>query len=307
MRMPLISVILPVYNAGRHLEPTLNSLLAQTFGDFEVVCLDDGSTDRSPEVLARMAAMDARFKVFRQANAGIIAARNAAIARARAPFLALQDQDDLSEPRRFELQLAALVRHPQWVLVGTQATLIDSRGRELRHSRLPTRHEDLTRRMAIANPFFHCSVMLRRSALDRLGRAYVYPEVDDYELLFALSRLGRTANLADRLYRYRVHTGQYSSRHHVRMLEHRAKLQREIICPALGVPYQPERLTFALLDEAVHGAHQHGDRSEAWRAAGVQLRRYWWHWRPYSWIARLVLGESSYRGLQRVFEGVLPA
>ena len=304
---PMISVILPVFNGGAYLEPMLESLLAQTYGDFEIVCVDDGSTDGSSAVLARFAGRDARVRVWRQENAGIIAARNAAISRARGAFLALQDQDDLSEPRRFEAQIAAFACDLELVLCGTQATQIDGKGRQLHATHLPTQHEDLIRRFPVENPFCHCSVMMRRSVLDKLGRAYIYPEVDDYELLFQVARLGRATNLSERLYRYRVHRNQYSSRYHGRMLLARAALQRDVICPELGVPYRPVCLSFAMLDEVVFRAHQAGDRRKAMEAARAQLKQFWWHWRPYSWLVRICIGERFYRGSQRVVERILPA
>ena len=304
---PTISVILPVFNGGPYLEPMLESLLAQTYGDFEIVCVDDGSTDGSSAILARFAERDPRVRVWRQVNSGIIAARNAAISRARGAFLALQDQDDLSEPRRFEAQIAAFACDPELVLCGTQAMQIDGKDRKLHSTHLPAQHEDVIRRFPVENPFCHCSVMMRKSVLDKLGRAYIYPEVDDYELLFQVARLGHASNLHQRLYRYRVHRNQYSRRHHGRMLLARAALQRDVICPALGVPYRTVRLNFAMLDEAIFRAHQAGDRRLALEATRAQLQKFWWHWRPYSWLVRICIGEDVYRGSQRLFERLLPA
>src|SRR5262245_15036509 len=96
--LPAISVLMPVYNAGRFLAPALDSVLAQTFADFELIAIDDGSGDASGAVLAEYAVRDQRIRIFAQENRGIVATLNRALELARAPIVARMDADDLSRP-----------------------------------------------------------------------------------------------------------------------------------------------------------------------------------------------------------------
>src|SRR5262245_14197402 len=110
---PAISVLMPIYNAGRFLPAAVESVLAQTFADFELIAIDDGSRDGSSEVLAQLAARDPRIRVFAQENRGIVATLNRALELARAPLVARMDADDLSRPDRFAKQIAFLRQHPE--------------------------------------------------------------------------------------------------------------------------------------------------------------------------------------------------
>src|SRR5258706_14041022 len=116
---PAVSVVMPVYNGERYLASAIDSILAQTFTDFELIAVDDGSTDSSLPMLKRYAERDPRVRVISRPNTGIVGALSDAIAAARAPLIARMDADDLSLPLRFERQVAYLSGHPQCVLVGT--------------------------------------------------------------------------------------------------------------------------------------------------------------------------------------------
>src|SRR5262245_47416384 len=122
---PAVSVLMPVYNAGRFLAPALDSILAQTFADFELIAIDDGSSDGSGKVLAEFAARDRRVCVLTQENCGIVATLNRALELARAPLVARMDADDLSRPDRFAQQVAYLREHPDVAVVSGAMDQID--------------------------------------------------------------------------------------------------------------------------------------------------------------------------------------
>ena len=105
--LPLISVIVPVHNGERFLSETLVSALSQTFPDFELIIVDDGSSDRSPRLIEDFLARDARVRAARQLNSGVAAARNRGIAEARGEFIATLDADDLWRPQKLEKQVLA--------------------------------------------------------------------------------------------------------------------------------------------------------------------------------------------------------
>ncbi|MFM7428012.1 MAG: glycosyltransferase family 2 protein [Elainella sp.] len=103
---PLISVLMPVYNSARYLKPAIDSILAQSFGDFEFLILDDGSTDRSSQILQSYAAQDARIHVTRRENQGVAKSLNQLIAQAQGELIARMDADDIALPDRFARQVA---------------------------------------------------------------------------------------------------------------------------------------------------------------------------------------------------------
>jgi glycosyltransferase involved in cell wall biosynthesis len=118
---PLVSVITPAYNAARYIEHTLESAIRQTFTDFELLIVDDGSTDQTRAIAERYAARDPRVQVIHQVNRGIAAARNTALSQARGNYCALLDSDDLWFPTYLEEQLAMLLQHPEVAILSANA------------------------------------------------------------------------------------------------------------------------------------------------------------------------------------------
>jgi glycosyltransferase involved in cell wall biosynthesis len=115
-----------VYNNAAHLPAAIESILAQSFGDFEFLIVNDGSSDESGDIIDRYAAGDRRIRAFHQPNLGLIASLNRMLAEARAPLIARMDDDDIALPARFERQLAFLAAHPDHGVVGTWSRCIDS-------------------------------------------------------------------------------------------------------------------------------------------------------------------------------------
>src|SRR5215204_6221112 len=138
---PTVSVIMPAYNAKRYVAQTIRSVLAQTFGDFEFIIVDDGSTDGTLPILQRVANEDARLVVISRPNTGIVAALNDGIAKARGEFLARMDADDVCLPERFAKQVLYLREHPECVGVGTFVETIDPYGSVLDRLVHETEHD----------------------------------------------------------------------------------------------------------------------------------------------------------------------
>jgi glycosyltransferase involved in cell wall biosynthesis len=208
--MPRISVLMPVRDAGRHLAPALASLGRQSFRDFEVIAVEDGSSDGSGERLERWARREPRLRVLRLPPTGLPGALNAGLAVARAPWIARHDADDLSHPRRLERQLEWLAAHPEVDVVGCRLAL---RPRDFAgvgmlrwvawHNALLT-HDEMAREVLVDSPLAHATAMLRRSALERVGgwRELGWPE--DLDLWIRLLRSGaRLAKHPATLYAWR--------------------------------------------------------------------------------------------------------
>lgn len=204
MTTPLVSVVLPVYNGAADVGRAVDSVLAQTFGDFELILINDGSRDDSAAVLERL--QDPRIRLYHQENAGLAATLNRGIALARGALIARQDQDDLCHPERFARQVAYLQAHPGCGLLGTRAEIWTGDAPTGRVHDHPCDDAALKFELLFNNPFVHSSVMMRKASVEAVGgyttdRQRQPPE--DYELWSRLARHGAVANLPERLLIYR--------------------------------------------------------------------------------------------------------
>ena len=207
---PEVSVIVPVYNAERYLKDTIISVLGQTFRNFELVVIDDGSVDGSADVLAVIT--DGRMRILRhEKNLGLSAARNAGIQEAKGKYIAWLDADDISHPRRLEKQVRLLDSRPEIGICGTWVrTIGDAPGDEWHY---PTDSNFLRCRMIFDDPLATSSVMLRKEVLSAGAMRFAlnYPPAEDYELWERLSHNWDITNVPEVLTYYRVHKKQTSA------------------------------------------------------------------------------------------------
>lgn len=195
-KLPRLSVLLPVFNAADTLNEALESLRRQTFRDFEIVALDDGSTDSTPRLLAAWAAREPRLRVVRRPHRGIVAALQAGLALCRAPLVARMDADDIALPQRLAAQVAFLEAHPQVAVVGTQVEPFPPQRvgpglrRYLAWQNALLDDAAIRREIFIESPFTHPSVVFRREAVLAVGgyRDPGWPE--DYDLWLRLYLAG---------------------------------------------------------------------------------------------------------------------
>jgi GT2 family glycosyltransferase len=186
--VPAVSVILPVHNGMPYVEESAQSILAQTFGDFELVIGDDGSNDGTNDVVRRIAARDGRVRVVRRERpSGLAASANWVVSETRAELVAVAHADDRAYPERLARQVAILKAEPDIELVGTLWDGMDEEGRKVR----PGDHWRLLRRSPFA-PFSHSSIMFRRSAFDRAGGYRPQAEYwEDLDLYYRVAESGR--------------------------------------------------------------------------------------------------------------------
>jgi len=238
MTAPLISVVMAVYNERPYLEVAIQSVLDQTFKDFEFIIVNDGSTDDSEEVLDRFEQSDDRIRLVHQENRGLIASLNRGLDMARGKYVARMDGDDISRPERFERQVSFLERNPEIGVLGTQADKIDADGnvRENWNRSLPTDPDVAAWRLLFNICFCHPTVMMRHALLERLGG---YAEwaigAEDYELFTRALLETRLANLPETLFEHRRHEDAVSVRKREkythRCTEAAASLHRVILGP----------------------------------------------------------------------------
>lgn len=204
---PLVSVVMPVYNCATYLPEALVSLLIQTFTDFEIIAVNDGSTDDSPEILKRFAKFDSRIKIIDQKNGGIVKALNHGIEKARGQYIARMDGDDISFPNRFKEQVAILEKSPDIVLVAGDFEVIDESSQTIYREQVAPDNEFIQRAFYLRNAIAHGSVMFRKSALNSVGYySDAYGPTEDMELWMRLLEHGDFTATGTSIYRWRVNS-----------------------------------------------------------------------------------------------------
>lgn len=211
-KKPIVSVLMPVYNAERYVAEAVESILAQTFMDFEFIITDDGSTDGSLKILEAYARKDERIRLTSRGNKGLTPTMNQMLGRAEGEFIAIMENDDVALPERLARQVEFLHCEPNVVCVSGAQELIDEKGRLLTCLEAPE-HNDRIQQLALAGhtSICHVGAMIRRASLIEIGG---YDETmrmaHDLDLWLRLGELGALANLKDTVVKYRLRTDSIS-------------------------------------------------------------------------------------------------
>lgn len=199
MSAPSVSVVMGVRDAAAHVEEAVSGVLAQSLEDFELIIVEDGSTDETPERL--LAIEDPRIRMVSQEGSGLTAALIRGVSLARGRYVARQDADDVSSPDRLEKQARFLDEHPEVAVVGSGVRAIDEKGRVLKDYLYPAEHKEIAARLReLVTPVPHPTMLLRADALKRAGGYRdVFLMAQDYDLLLRLARGHLLANLPEPL------------------------------------------------------------------------------------------------------------
>jgi hypothetical protein len=213
MGQPQVSVVIPVWNGERYLKQAIESILAQDFVDFELIVIDDGSTDRSAEIVSAF-AYEPRVVLHRQANAGVVAARNVGLRLAQAEFVAFLDADDIALPGRLAKQVAYLRAHPEAAVIGSNITYFSDADGVIRTQKFPFGEAQVAIALETGNPLAQPSVMMRKSMAMAVGgyRDAFKFGAEDYDLWLRLSEKYPLDNLPEVLTLYRVHADSLTHR-----------------------------------------------------------------------------------------------
>lgn len=278
--MPSISIIMPVWNGEKYLAAAIDSLLAQTFTDFELLVIDDGSTDRTPEILR--AYTDPRLRVLRLDHAGIVVALNHGLAQARAEWIARMDADDLSLPRRLERQWQSVSRRPQAVLCHTAVTIFGDDQLRPGESRLPRSRSYTALQLCFRCPIVHSTVLFKKSVARAVG-GYLPEErhAEDFSLWGRLLEQGEFIALTERLVRFRWHAQSVSQNN----LEVQRTLARQIgirHCQKFMRLDEPEAIRANALLRT--GPDERSWREWRWFLTGCLPRLRWRSLGTFSWL-----------------------
>jgi hypothetical protein len=214
---PDISVVMPVRNGERYLDAALESLSGQTYPNFEIIVVDNGSSDRSAKILETWRAREPRLRVFYWPRPGLGSTLRFGVEQSTAPFIARLDADDLSAPDRLAQQMNRMLQDPGLGLLGSFVNLIDQRGAPLGTRAVLTDDKDLRAFLLRECPFVHSSILMRRSTYDQAGGYRAGLNVcEDFDLWARMAHVTRLANMTEPLVSYRVHPNSVTARFPVR-------------------------------------------------------------------------------------------
>lgn len=228
MDNPLVSVIIPCYNAERFVEQAVRSIIEQTYTNLEILCCDDCSTDGTYPILEKLAGEDNRIVLLQnEQNLQIVATLNKMIGLAKGKYIARMDADDISLPNRIGRQVEFLEKNLDYGICGTRAWIINEKNRKINKSRIPTKNEDIQIFKDYDSPFFHPTVVIRSDILKMHLYNLEYQFCEDFELWHRILKITKGINLSERLFFYRkikssICNNYYS---HQRQMELRKKLQ----------------------------------------------------------------------------------
>ena len=229
MTAPFFSVLLPAFNAQKHIRAAIRDILSQRFRDLELIVVDDGSTDGTSDMVARI--RDPRLRLVRlPANRGLVAALNEGLKEARGQWIARQDADDRCRRDRLEKQACLIASNPQAVFIYSQARLIDANG--FWRGRLRPSAEDAGLRwdLCFRNPVPHTSAVFSvKIGRDQLGGYRNCKACEDYDLWSRLLRQGQAIGSAEALVSYRNHSGSIMGREHAVQAERKNSALKEIM------------------------------------------------------------------------------
>jgi glycosyltransferase involved in cell wall biosynthesis len=241
MNTPLVSVIIPVYNSEKYLQLTINSILNQTYSNFELILINDCSTDKSREIC--LANKDPRIVyVENKENLGITLTRNAGFSNAKGKYIAILDHDDIALPERIEKQVQFLETNPGFGMCGTFYSVIDGDGKLVFKVELPTDAKDIHTFLLFQNCFSHSTTMYRYELAKEFPYQKKYDSVSEYYLWLKMSQKTKLANLPVYTGMYRIHGKNFSVKKIDTMVSLLKDLEAEILT-GLNIDYTGEELT----------------------------------------------------------------
>jgi Glycosyl transferase family 2 len=305
----LVSVLLPVWNGERFLATAIDSLTAQTYHAFELLIIDDGSTDGSAAIVQSRAARDPRILLLQRPHAGIADALNAGIAAARGVYLARMDADDAAAPTRLARQVAYLDAHPACVAVGSAIEVIDAEGVSLGVVRFPAGNAAILGTLIGGGTgLAHPAVLMRRTPVVDAGgyRDQFFPS-EDLDLWLRLRHYGEFENLGEPLLRYRRHQAAVGVRERGRQRAMAGAVTAEARA-ALGLRrWRRWHLPFARGTEASYHlecsriALGGGEKAVAVRHARLAIASAPWWPLPYAALAACVVPARAVSTLARIY------
>lgn len=228
--MPKVSIILPVYNGAQYLEQAMASVIKQSFLDFELIAINDGSSDNSAGILEQWRQKDPRIKIINHTqNLALVATLNEGLAAANGMFIARIDCDDTwNSGTKLQKQVDFLEKHQDYALVGTWAEMIDGNGMFAYNFTPPSEDSQIRRQLLWHNCFVHSSILARKDVMLKAG-GYSPKQryLEDYGLWLRMGLIAKLANIPEVLVRYRLSSGGVTQTHNKEQIRAALALVRE--------------------------------------------------------------------------------
>jgi glycosyltransferase involved in cell wall biosynthesis len=246
MSIPKVSVVMSVYNSDLYIQKSVESILLQTFQDWEFIIIEDCSKDKTLSIINQYALHDPRIKIIRNhENLGVVKSLNIGIELAQGEYIARQDGDDISLPKRLVLQVDLLDSHPEVGLVGICAQMIDHEGSPLRIGFNLISNEEIQRNLLDYNCICGPSIMVKRDCLDQIGNFFSegLDASEDYDLCLRLAEVTQLVNLDAPVYLYRQHQDSASNTKKYQQIVNKAIALDRAIERRFGILPSPEKVT----------------------------------------------------------------
>jgi glycosyltransferase involved in cell wall biosynthesis len=260
---PIVSVVMPVYNGQTFLSVAIESVLVQTFSQFEFVIIDDGSTDRTPEILSGFEAVDKRIRVIRQENKGIVAALNNGIKNSSAEIIARMDADDISLPDRLSEQVEYLNKHSEVSVVSCFSQMVDKTGKVIHGiDSFPITHNEILWKLCFSNPIVHPGVMFRKDVFQKVdGYRNGFLQAEDYDLWVRLAQITCFYSIPKILIQIRKHSNNITSVNVDECLQNSIKISQRAMSQLLSqeVPIEKVKPFWERTDDNLQSVNILGD------------------------------------------------
>jgi len=229
-KQPLVSVIMPVYNGEKFLRDSIESILNQTYKNFEFIIVDDGSTDNSVRIIKEYQKKDKRIKLIEnKKNLGASKALKIGLKNTKGFYYFRMDCDDISYKNRLEKELDFLEKNKDYVIVGSNLEIIDEDKKKIGYRFYPQENEEIKKTLIFKNPFAYSSTMIRLELLKKIFYDEKYLYCEDYDLWFKLLKYGKGKNLPDFLIKYRINKNQIKSRRLKNQLKETIEIQKKYL------------------------------------------------------------------------------
>ncbi len=229
MNYPKITILLPVYNGNKWIEKSIRSALGQSFNDFELLVINDCSTDNTEQIVSSLVPQDQRIIYLKNGkNLGLAETLNIGLGLAKGEYIARLDADDeWIDMDKLKKQVSLLDKHSDYLLVGTGAIVVDEDGEEITRYLLPKTDSEIRRKILRMNCFIHTSVLFRTKIVKEIG-GYLHEKIlEDHDLWLRLGRVGKFANLPEYSVKYLFHTKGVNSQNKILRLRQNMRLAKE--------------------------------------------------------------------------------
>ena len=230
MPNPRISIIFPVYNSEKYLLESLESVFNQTISDFELIIINDKSTDSSLNIIKKIEKEYSNFQIkiiHNKYNIGLSKSLNKAFKKSKGEFIARMDSDDIASPDRLEKQLNFMIKHPDVGLVGSNSVIVDKNKKKIDYTDYPLNDIDIRAHFFFHNPINHPSILFRKELFRSSPYSTKYKTTQDYYFYYCLMSQTKLANIKDYLMTQRIHSDSVSFKYKKIQLTNTLKIQQE--------------------------------------------------------------------------------